>query len=140
MAHPAQHARGAVVSLFHFETVGQTVPFLVPGGSHGAPMGGTSAAVIGCTGGCWEACGGRGGAHHGQCVLDFLDGLSKGGVGCNQVVNGCIFLDGCVGKVIKGHHHLLCLFKLHGFIEAKGDFASSHVQDVVHLCKNCRPM
>jgi hypothetical protein len=50
MAHLMQRACGAVVFLFHLETVGPTVSFLVKGGFHGALMGGTRAAVVGCTG------------------------------------------------------------------------------------------
>ncbi len=78
------------MSPFHPETMGPTVSFLVPGGFHGTPMGGTCAAVFGCTGGFPEARCGRGIAHHGKCALDFLDGLGKGSVGGDLVVNGHI--------------------------------------------------
>jgi hypothetical protein len=88
------------VSLFHLEAVGPTVAFLVKRRFYGTPMGGTSMAVVGCTGGCHGACCRRGVAHHKQCALDFLDVLGKGSVGGNHVVDGCIYLDECIGKVV----------------------------------------
>jgi hypothetical protein len=135
-----QQAHEAVVSLFYLETMGTTEPFLVPGGFHSTPMGGTSAAVIGCTGRCQGACRGQGVAHCGECALDFLDGLGEGSVGGNQVADGRVFLERCVVKVVKGAHHLLGLFELRGLIGTKGGFAGSHARDVTHFCECCHPM
>ena len=38
--------------------------------------------------------------HHSKCALDVLDGLGKGGVGRDEVVDGGGFLDGRVGEVV----------------------------------------
>ena len=51
--------------------------------------------------GCGCAQHGRLVGHHcGECVLDFLDGLGQGGIGCNEAVDGGVLLDGHVGKVV----------------------------------------
>ena len=91
----------AGVSYLHFETVGPTVPFPVPGRFDGGPMGWLSAFSGRPARECGRAWrGSLIGHHRGESTLNVLDGLGEGGVCCDEVVNGGVLLDGRIGEVV----------------------------------------
>ena len=146
MACLARGASATVVSQLHFETVRPTVPCPVPGWFHGRPMGwagwgGVSGRLAGGRGEGRRARSRRVGGHHrGECALYVLDCLGERGVGCDEVVDGGVLLDGRVGKVVERCGHLLCLFNLGGLVGTEGRVAGRHAGDVSHFSKRRSPV
>ena len=95
-------ARAAGVSYVHFETLGPTVPCLVPGRFDGDPMGWADAFLGRLAGECGRARRGSLVGHHcGKSTLNVLDGPGEGSICCNEVVDSGVLLDGRVGKVVQ---------------------------------------
>ncbi len=146
MARLARGASATVVSQLYFETVRPTVPCPVPGWFHGRPMGWAGWGVFSARlavgrGEGWRARSRRVGGHHrGECALYVLDCLGERGVGCDEVVDGGVLLDGRVGKVVERCGHLLCLFNLGGLVGTEGRVAGRHAGDVTHFSKRRSPV
>ena len=70
-------------------------------------------------GGCeglHEQCRRSGGHHRGECASDVLDVPGEGSVGCYEVVDGGVLLDGRIGEVVERRGHLLRLLDLCGLV------------------------
>ncbi len=72
--------------------------------------------------------------------LDVGNGFVKLSVGDHQVLDGGIFLNGCVFQIVERRSHLQCLFEFGGLICTKRCVSSSHAIDVTHFCKGGSPM
>ena len=101
MSRFAGGASGAVVAHLYFVTVGPAVAHLVPSGFDVVPVGGAGVAAVRCNDGCDDGrCDGYGGGHPGKRLLDILNCFGECDVGGYKALDGGIFLNGCIGKVV----------------------------------------
>jgi hypothetical protein len=84
----------------------------------------------------WDA----GRAHLCNGELDVGDGFGECGVGDDQVFDGGIIFSGRICQIVKGRHHLLCLFEFGGLICTKCCIPGSHAIDIPHLGKGGSPI
>jgi hypothetical protein len=98
----ARGSCGAVVTNLYLVAVGPAVAFLVPCGFGVVPVGGAGVSAVGCNDGRDD---GRhnsyGGGHSGECLLYVLNCLGECSIGGNEALDGGIFLNGCIGKVVQ---------------------------------------
>jgi hypothetical protein len=114
---------------------------LVPSRFGVVPVRGADTGVHQGGGSCWYGRGWEAG-HADLCdgELDVGDGFGECGIGGDQVFDGGIILYSRICQIVKGIHHLLCLFEFGGLICTKHYIAGSHAIDITHLGKGGSPM
>jgi hypothetical protein len=141
MASLVRRACGTGVANLDLVTVRPAVPGLVPSRFGVVPVRGADTCFHQWGGSRWCGRGwDSGSAHSCNGELDVSNVFGEHCIGGHQVLDGGIFLNGCICQTVKRGCHLLCLFGFGSLICAKRCVAGSHVIDVAHFCKGGSPM